>query len=174
MPELAHVSIRLAARNFEDAIFDILADRPEWRAIGVEAAVMTLARYQRLCACAERERADGLRPRRFVALERAVESVRVIKDASEIEILREAGRMLSAVASEAVAFVRPGRSERDVAADVDDALRRAGFDKPAFETIVASGPNSALPHARPGGRVLTGGDASCWTSGVSTTDTAWI
>jgi Xaa-Pro aminopeptidase len=55
--------------------------------------------------------------------------------------------------------VAPGRRERDVAADVDAALLRAGFERPAFETIVASGPNSALPHARPGDRRLEGGDA---------------
>jgi Xaa-Pro aminopeptidase len=54
--------------------------------------------------------------------------------------------------------VGPGRSEREVAADIDWRLRQAGFERPAFETIVASGPNSAMPHARPGERVLEPGD----------------
>ena len=66
--------------------------------------------------------------------------------------------MLSAAAIEALAAVREGRSEVEVAMDVEIALRRAGFSKPAFETIVASGPNSALPHARPGSRVIGKGD----------------
>jgi Xaa-Pro aminopeptidase len=72
--------------------------------------------------------------------------------------MREAARMLSSAAVDALAAVRPGRSESDVALDVELSLRRAGFSKPAFETIVASGANSALPHARPGSRMLTAGD----------------
>jgi Xaa-Pro aminopeptidase len=45
-------------------------------------------------------------------------------------------------------FAQPGRSEVDVASTIDAAIRKAGFERAAFETIVASGPNSALPHAR--------------------------
>ena len=67
-------------------------------------------------------------------------------------ILRRAGAMLSKVAVEVLALVEPGRQEVSVAAEIDALLRRAGFSRPAFETIVASGPNSALPHARPGAR----------------------
>ena len=52
--------------------------------------------------------------------------------------------------AEGAGFVRPGRTEPEVAADIDALLEAAGFERPAFETIVASGPNSALPHARPG------------------------
>ena len=65
---------------------------------------------------------------------------------------------MSAAAIEALAAVRVGRSESEVALDAEVALRRAGFSKAAFETIVASGPNSALPHARPGPRILAPGD----------------
>src|SRR5678815_2933174 len=42
--------------------------------------------------------------------------------------------------------------------DIDRAVRRAGFERAAFETIVAAGPNGALPHAHPGERKLTEGD----------------
>ena len=45
-----------------------------------------------------------------------------------------------------------------MAGDIDAAIRAAGFERPAFETIVASGPNSARPHARPGDRTLEAGD----------------
>ena len=54
-------------------------------------------------------------------------------------------------------IVRTGRTELDVAADIDAVMRAAGFERPAFETIVASGPNGALPHARPGQRPLEAG-----------------
>ena len=55
-------------------------------------------------------------------------------------------------------MIRTGRTEQEVAAAIDAALRGAGFERPAFETIVASGPNSALPHARPTARTLRDGD----------------
>jgi Xaa-Pro aminopeptidase len=87
-----------------------------------------------------------------------VERGRIIKDEGEIDVMRQAGRMLSSAAIEALAAVQTGRSEAEVAFEAELALRRAGFTKPAFETIVASGPNSALPHARPGARVLSPGD----------------
>ena len=54
--------------------------------------------------------------------------------------------------------MRAGQSERDLALDIDWRIRQAGFERPAFETIVASGPNAALPHARPGERKLSEGD----------------
>jgi Xaa-Pro aminopeptidase len=54
--------------------------------------------------------------------------------------------------------VRAGRTEIEVAREVDAALECAGFSAPAFPTIVASGPNSAHPHARPGARRLAAGD----------------
>ena len=51
-----------------------------------------------------------------------------------------------------------GQLERQVAAGIDAELRHVGFDKPAFDTIVAAGPNSAVPHYRAGDSVLRTGD----------------
>jgi Xaa-Pro aminopeptidase len=96
----------------------------------------------------------------LVPTERLVEQARIIKDQAEIAALREAGRRLARVAAGAVAFVREGRTECEIAADIEMALRSAGFTRPAFETIVASGPNSAFPHARPTGRTVRAGDAT--------------
>ena len=67
--------------------------------------------------------------------------------------------MLSRVAVEVLDRVQAGPSELEVADDIDSRLRRVGFSRPAFETIVASGPNSALPHAHPGPRRLMPGDS---------------
>ncbi len=87
-----------------------------------------------------------------------VEGGRIRKDAAEIARLRRAAGLLSGVARALGQWVSVGRSEREVAADIDAALRRAGFEKPAFDTIVASGPNSAHPHARPTDRTIQNGD----------------
>jgi Xaa-Pro aminopeptidase len=94
----------------------------------------------------------------LVPTERAIEAGRMVKDDYEIETLRTAARMLAGCVAEVSALAQPGRSETDVAAGIDQVLRRAGFERPAFETIVASGPNSALPHARPTGRRLREGE----------------
>lgn len=87
-----------------------------------------------------------------------VERLRERKDAHELDILRAAGQALSRVARQAVAEVSPGRSERDVAWAIESAMRSSGFSRPAFDTIVASGPNGALPHASVGDRRMHDGD----------------
>jgi Xaa-Pro aminopeptidase len=147
-PGLADLRVELAPRSIEEGVAAAWSRRP-LPSVGVEGAVMTVDRFVRL---------QGLIPARWVTTERVVEAARMIKDEGEIAIMREAARMLSRAAAEALAAVRPGRSETDVALDVELAMRRAGFSKAAFETIVASGPHSALPHARPGSRMLTAGD----------------
>ncbi|MEX2660930.1 MAG: Xaa-Pro peptidase family protein [Vicinamibacterales bacterium] len=126
--------------------------------VGVEGEHLTLGRFNRLSSAltvselqplASDERAPAL-----VTTERVVERMRAVKDGAEIETMREAGRRISAVARKARTWVRPGLTEQAIAAAVDAAMREAGFERPAFETIVASGENGALPHARPTGRVV--------------------
>ncbi len=87
-----------------------------------------------------------------------VEGVRTVKDVAEQESLRRSARGLTAVAEAAFRFVREGVTERDVAGVIEAAMRASGFEKPAFDTIVASGPNGALPHYRAGDRKLASGD----------------
>ena len=94
----------------------------------------------------------------WIATERLVERHRMVKDPGEIAILRRACRSVSDVAREIPALVTAGRTELEIARAIDQALDRAGLDGPAFPTIVAAGPNSALPHARPSDRRLVIGD----------------
>jgi Xaa-Pro aminopeptidase len=120
------------------------------RRVGLEAdhvTVATLRRWQELTS------ETTWRP-----LDQTVERMRLIKDDSELATLRRGGRALSDVAIRLRSWVRKGRTERELARDIDQAMERAGFERPAFETIVASGPNSAYPHARPTDRRLSAGD----------------
>jgi Xaa-Pro aminopeptidase len=119
-----------------------------------EAAHLTVGRHNWLTAALAR--ASG-KPE-LVATEGIVEAARVRKDSHEIATLREAAVRLSEVANGVFEEVRRGRSEREVALAIDMRIRRAGFSKPAFDTIVAAGPNAALPHAQPGERRLTESD----------------
>ena len=137
--------------SYEETICDVLKDSGVSR-VGIETAHMTVARYDWL------ERAlhgSGVTLCRTTGL---VESLRQVKDAHELATIREAGRRISRVMTEMRSGLRVGRREREVAADIDWAIRAAGFEGPAFETIVAAGPNTALPHARPGERRLAAGD----------------
>jgi Xaa-Pro aminopeptidase len=157
--ELRWLQVELAPRSLDEALTAVCT-RAEVRAIGVEGAVMTLTRFERLNVlfCSATPEA-ATRQVRLVTTERVVERARIIKDEVELATLRTAGAMLSQAALEVLAVVAPGRSELDVAADIDALIRRVGFARPAFDTIVASGPNSALPHARPGARFLAPGDS---------------
>ena len=125
------------------------------RRVGFEAAHLTVARHQWLTSTLAASSKDAVE---LVSTEGIVERARVRKDDYEIATMREAARRLSEVARAVVAGIRRGRTERETAAAIDRQLREAGFDKPAFDTIVASGPNAALPHARPTERTITEGD----------------
>jgi Xaa-Pro aminopeptidase len=93
-----------------------------------------------------------------------VEGLRRVKDAGEVARMERA----AAIADEALAEMLPllaaagaggtGLTESRFAADLDHAMRRRGAEDSAFETIVASGENSAKPHARPGDRIIGAGD----------------
>jgi Xaa-Pro aminopeptidase len=94
----------------------------------------------------------------LVSTDGVIERLRLIKDAHEIEMLRRGAVLLSAVALDVIADVAPGLTELELAAKVDWRIKSAGFERCSFETIVASGPNSALPHAHPGSRAVQPGD----------------
>ncbi|ALG11686.1 aminopeptidase P family protein [Kibdelosporangium phytohabitans] len=89
-----------------------------------------------------------------------IEKLRIVKDDTEVEALR----MACAAADRALADLmangglRPGRTEREVARELEDRMLANGAEKPSFETIVAAGANSAIPHHRPTDAVLKPGD----------------
>ena len=124
--------------------------------VGFESAYLTVKRFDALNAALRDT--PSRRAAALVPAERLVEASRIRKDAGELETLRRAGALISEVAREVLGGVRAGQREWEVAADIDDRIRRGGFERPAFDTIVASGPNGALPHARPGERRIEPGD----------------
>jgi Xaa-Pro aminopeptidase len=149
---IAGTSIELARveSTYDDALVALVTASGA-RRIGIEARSMTVSRFNVMAKALGNTVA-------IAPTERLVERLRAVKDAYEIETLREAARRLSTVAGQVRSFVRPGRSEHEVASDINRAIGEAGFERPAFETIVASGPNGARPHARPGSRVVQEAD----------------
>ena len=110
--------------------------------VAFEAASLNVAEWERL------KKAAGPRIE-WKATTELVEGVREVKTAEELDLMRCSAKLASEVIAEASEFVRPGVAELEVAAEIDYRLRRKGASGPSFETIVASGPRSALPHARP-------------------------
>lgn len=85
-------------------------------------------------------------------------AIRAVKDSAEIAHIRKAIRIASGALRSTLSRIRPGVCELDIAVELDYEMRRKGAEAPSFDTIIASGPNSALPHARPGRRKIRPGD----------------
>lgn len=113
--------------------------------VGIEAAHMTVALYNSL--------GDGLVP-----LESLVERLRTVKDDEEIAHLRTACAISDQAFSDISGNIRPGATEREVARILENRMLELGADKIAFESIVASGENGAVPHHAPTDRELRTGD----------------
>lgn len=125
------------------------------RRIGFESHVVTVDGFEALSrVLAEYPRAD------LVRASGTVEALREIKDAGEVALLRLACEAADAALAALVAAggIRPGRTERAVARDLEARMLDHGADGPSFETIVAAGANSAVPHHRPTDAVLDSGD----------------
>ncbi len=138
--------------SYDETLAELLAAGSATR-IGVEAENLSVSRYNWLASTLSRHRVLELVP-----TEGLVEQLRAIKDDYELSVLREAARRLSGVTTLVMAEVKRGLTEIALAQIIDGCIRKLGFERPAFDTIVASGPNAALPHARPGGRTISEGD----------------
>jgi Xaa-Pro aminopeptidase len=151
--ECLSLELVLVEGSYDARLADVLAGGG-WARVGFEAANLTVSRHAWLTT----QLVGASAPPALVPTEGVVERARVVKDDHEVDVLREAARRLSTVARAVPAEIRAGRTERDVAMAIDWRIRDAGFARNAFDTIVASGPNAALPHARPGERKLAEGD----------------
>jgi Xaa-Pro aminopeptidase len=87
-----------------------------------------------------------------------IEELRMVKSAAELVLIRRSVETNSRAFEQTMARVKPGVRERDLASELEYRMRRLGAEKPSFETIVASGVRSALPHAQPTAARLTPGD----------------
>ena len=118
--------------------------------VAFEAHEMTVERHADLVA-----RAGGVK---VVPFGRKIEELRAVKDPSEIELLGTACRISCQAIADVFSLIRPGMTERGLAAALDARMVGLGAERPAFDTIVASGPNGAIPHHAPTDRPLRRGD----------------
>jgi Xaa-Pro aminopeptidase len=119
------------------------------RRIGVEADAMPVGMYKKL--------STAVAPAEVLPLD-GIDRIRWVKSPDEVAALRKAMRISDEAFAAILPLIRPGASEHEIAVSLEDQLRRRGAQKVAFETIVASGPRSALPHGVASDRVIGRGE----------------
>ncbi|HLM36968.1 MAG TPA: Xaa-Pro peptidase family protein [Gaiellaceae bacterium] len=137
------------------SLYAALAELLEGR-LGFEADDLTYGKWETLAA-------SGLElvPRRGL-----VEELRVVKDEGELEAVRRAAALTSEAYARFAEETFVGRTERDLAWRMDELFHELGAEAPAFETIVAAGPNGARPHSRPSDREVGAGETVVVDSGA--------
>jgi Xaa-Pro aminopeptidase len=136
-------------RFIEPALASLAAARG-LRTVAFEAQDMTVERYQQLSVI------DG--GPALVPLGRIVEQLRMVKDETEIALLARACAITGEAFAAVLPDIAPGRTERELAVLLERAMIDLGAEAVAFDTIVASGPNGAIPHHAPAGRPFAPGD----------------
>ena len=131
-------------RQATDIVTEIARGR-ELRRVGFESDGLTYKQYDELAA--------ALRPTELVPVA-GVDRLRWIKDADELARIHKAVAIADAGFAHIQGYLRPGVQEREIALELEFYIRRQGADKEAFETIVASGVRSSLPHGRASEKVL--------------------
>ncbi len=139
--------------QFKDSIFRsivMLAERSKVANIGVDENRLNLGQYQRFKAlCSQKIK--------LKLLQSPVECLRMVKDADELSIIRQAIKINLEAFSWIGSRIKPGLSEKDIFVLLEGFVRRrrVGF---SFDPIIASGPNTALPHAKVTERKLLMGE----------------
>ena len=142
--------IVVEGQSLWDGIWRLLPELRPLEVIGFESAHLVHRDFERLLSAGARWqwRATG----------DIVESLRVQKDTGEIALIAAATEVAARALESIVPLVRVGQTELAIAGALEKALRDEGSEGFPFETIVASGPRAALPHARPGSRRVERGD----------------
>ncbi len=129
----------------ERDVIAALAGRVPHDRLGFESHHLPVAEYLRLGGA-------------MVPLGPLVEEVRMVKDDAELAALRTACEITDRVFAAVVETIRPGVTEREIARALERLMAEHGAEKPAFDSIVASGPNGSIPHHEPADRPVERGD----------------
>jgi Xaa-Pro aminopeptidase len=120
------------------------------RRVGVEAQGISLARFEQL--------QKGMTKVELVPIKDELERLRGSKTAEELVWIQKAIQVAEEAWQECLDLVKPGTQEVDLALELDYRMKKKGAERIAFDTIVASGPQAALPHAQPTTRPIEQGD----------------
>lgn len=141
VPDLEHV----IGRNLPELLlkdvkgFDVL----------VEGASLSINAFQALCDSSGNN---------FIPTTGLVESLRITKDESEVQMIRTAAEIATNAFLDIMETIKVGQTEKEIRNTLEQRMRDLGADDIAFASIVASGPNSAIPHHQPSDREVAPGD----------------
>jgi Xaa-Pro aminopeptidase len=110
--------------------------------VGFEDGTMTVRAFERLKGLVG-ERGE------LIAAGNAVEDLRAVKDGAEVDAIRASAELADSALQRTLERGLAGRTEREVALDLEAQMRVLGAEEPSFPSIVAGGPHGALPHAEP-------------------------
>ena len=133
---------------------NIIAELNHPKNLGFEKARLTYKNYEVLMQAATKANLST----HMIPTEGIVESLRLIKNDSEIDVTKKALNLAEDAFSSLMPNLKIGMSEKEVAWLLEQKIRQAGAEALSFPSIVASGPNAALPHAIPGDRTLKSGE----------------
>jgi len=137
------------------------------KALLAEAGVTRLGFEERHVSYADWSSwSKALAPVELVPVDGLPEKLREKKDDDEIAVIREAAKLADAAYAHILHFVRPGVTELDLAAELESFMRKNGATGPSFDTIVASGERSAMPHGVASDRKLQSGEFVTFDFGV--------
>jgi Xaa-Pro aminopeptidase len=157
--------IEQAKRQAPDyEIFQITSNIADWfprlvaelnlRRLGFEAGNITFTRHQQLTDALNKAKSRL----KLVPVNGVVESLRTIKEPEEIELITKAAAISDGALEYIEDIIQIGISEKEIAWEIEKFMREQGSQTIPFEIIVASGPNSALPHAQPSQHAITAGE----------------
>ena len=130
--------------------FPEIFDRLNTRRLGFEGGYLIWDLYQK----AVKKVSQHSPPVEFIPLSGLVEEMREVKEPQEVEILRRSAQLMGDVLAQVIEELRAGKVEKDIAWRIETLIREQDTDGVAFLPIVASGPNSVLPHAIPTDRIV--------------------
>ncbi len=151
--EVAEVFIR--TKSMIEAVAEVIGgagEGGEAGKIGIQAEHLTIAEK----AAIGRKLGTG-GAKRLADTANVVPKLRVIKDEMEIGLIKKAAKIQEAALMAVLPTIKPGRTEADVAADLEAEMKRRGSSEPGFQSIVAAGANGSLPHYRPQTKKIAAG-----------------
>jgi len=156
------VQAKKQAPDYE--VFPVINDISHWfpelaaevniKRLGFEAGHISFALHQQLCDILNK----GKSQLKLIPVDGMIESIRAIKEPEEIELITRAAGITDAAIADIEDKIQPGMTETEIAWEIEKFIRERGSETTPFDIIVASGPNSALPHARPSTRATKTGE----------------
>jgi Xaa-Pro aminopeptidase len=142
----------IAVNTFSQRFTQLLSGNGKLARVGFEANVLSVAEFRRLSEEADKARAE------LAPTEDIVDCLRAVKDEDEISCILRAAFIADAAIAFIASEVHSGMTEKEVAWEIEKYIRENGSEPIPFDIIVASGPNAALPHAKPTDRPISNGE----------------